>query len=501
MELKTSLKDYTESEFGALVDKIWAVDLPKQEHDQMINHFDQIAGHPQGADLLFYPDKRFGSNNSSMVVFHVRAWHQKQGVAAFKPEAISAVTHTSGPTNPWTRQLANGQKITADMAALGQIVETAFDAFAQCIRQSQSVPLEIFAQELRIRTLEQSQHGASKAVNRFKYQQMRIEFARNDAQRSLTYARSEQAQWQSVVHQINATYDDFITKLAVINQRHRELHAEAESILKSGQVHLVRARTLAGVSPAQSAHLMSASTASLDRHCDVLLHAGPPPLALSQQVDLKKAIRSTVAEMAWRDNSNESANGRERAAILQFEFPSRADTQVYGVSVPLIELLPLEGTDWQRLAASNGDIEAPFRMHSAVVTATPGTMFDGLREVEALTQVYVASTPKSLVTSGVRVRVRAARRGQQPDSFVFTGDGAASPTVQWVAPPGNLTVDPSVASQTRRLGFISSSRVPMLERVIGEEGTSFDDYIVVFPAESGFDPLYLMFGNRGEYPV
>lgn len=72
MELKASLKEYTASEFQTLVDKIWAVDLPKQEHDRLINHFDRIAGHPKGADLLFYPDDRFEWNDAYLVVHHVQ---------------------------------------------------------------------------------------------------------------------------------------------------------------------------------------------------------------------------------------------------------------------------------------------------------------------------------------------------------------------------------------------------------------------------------------------
>lgn len=59
MELKATLKEYTASEFQALVDRIWAVDLPKLDHDRLINQFDRIVGHPQGACLLFYADNRF----------------------------------------------------------------------------------------------------------------------------------------------------------------------------------------------------------------------------------------------------------------------------------------------------------------------------------------------------------------------------------------------------------------------------------------------------------
>lgn len=500
MELKASLKDYTASEFQALVDKIWAVDLPRQEHDRLIHHFDRIVGHPKGADLLFYPDDMFDSNNSYLVVHHVRTWHQKQGVAVFKPEAVPTAPRPSVPTSPVARNLAEVQKIAADVAVSDQVIETAFSAFAQGIQQSRSVPLEIPAQEFTIRTLEQAQHAVSMAVNKFEFHKMQVEFARNSAQRNLTYARSEQAQWQSIAHQINATYDRYITRLAAIKQRHRVLHDEAEVLLKALHGQLIHARTSKGAGPAQTTHMMTASTTFLDKRCDVLLEGGLTPLFLSQQVDLKKAIRSAVAEFTWRNNSGETAKGRERAAVLQFEFSSRADTQVYGVSVPLIELLPLEGQDWQTLAASKADIEVPFRMYSAVVPAKPGTMFKGLREVQTLSQVYLTSTPQSSVASGVRVR--AAQHGLQPHSFVFTIDGAAPVNIHWTVPALQEESVPPATVSARRLGFVYSLPVPILEAVTEKgEGTLFEDYIVVFPPDSGLEPLYVMFRSRHEYPV
>src|SRR5688572_5544992 len=83
MELKATLKDYTEPEFQALVDRIWAVDLPKPDHDRLINHFDRVVGHPKGADLLFYPpEDDTNTYLSGSVVYYVKDWYHKQGRAA-----------------------------------------------------------------------------------------------------------------------------------------------------------------------------------------------------------------------------------------------------------------------------------------------------------------------------------------------------------------------------------------------------------------------------------
>ncbi|MNL20355.1 S-type Pyocin [compost metagenome] len=127
-------------------------------------------------------------------------------------------------------------------------------------------------------------------------------------------------------------------------------------------------------------------------------------------------------------------------------------------------------------------------------------MFKGLREVQTLSQVYLTSTPKSPVAD--RVRVRAARRGLLPHSFVLTVDDAGPLTIHWTAPGlQDASISPAVV-EPRRLGFVYSSPVPTLESITPEaEGPSFDDYIVVFPADSGIEPLYVMFRSRHEYPV
>jgi hypothetical protein len=78
MELKAALKDYTEPEFQTLVNRIWAVDMPKRGHDQLINHFDRIVGHPEGADLLFYSKDEYNPNSPEGVVGHVKEWWQQQ---------------------------------------------------------------------------------------------------------------------------------------------------------------------------------------------------------------------------------------------------------------------------------------------------------------------------------------------------------------------------------------------------------------------------------------
>jgi hypothetical protein len=135
MELKSLLKEYTASEFQSLVRRIWAVDLPKRDHDRLINHFDRIVGHPKGADLLFYSDDEYISNSPELIVRHVRDWHHKHGVEAFKAESV-AVPSSAAPMSPVARSLAEVQKLAADVAVSEQAVGLAFGAFEQGIAHS-----------------------------------------------------------------------------------------------------------------------------------------------------------------------------------------------------------------------------------------------------------------------------------------------------------------------------------------------------------------------------
>ncbi|MVV49855.1 colicin immunity protein [Pseudomonas sp. PB120] len=499
MELKPTLKDFTASEFKALVERIWAVDLPRLDHNHLINHFDRIVGHPKGADLLFAPDETGMEHDPDTVVHHVRQWHREQGLAAFKddggslpppPVRMTAVQHS----------LTNVRKIALDVAVSEQAVDLAFSVFGQRVqhfRSVQGVSLDIYDQENNIRELERAQHDSYLSTRKFEFFKMHIEFTRKIAQGDLKYARSDLAQWQDIAHQINGTYDRYIARLAAINQRHRTLHDEAEALMIAAQQKLIGSQTLAGASPALTVCRLQALLAIVGNRPNLLLEDESSALEFSQQVDLQKAIRSAVAEFTWRNTSDEPADEKHRAAVLQFEFTSRADNKVFGLSVPLFELMPVEGQDWQSLAAERSEVLVPVRMGSAVVPAKPGSMFRGLREVQSLEQVHITSSRHNL--SAPRVRVRGAQSAEQPNSFSFTADGSAPITIEWSASTAVQTRVPDAPPPTHRVGFVYSSSIPPLELVTGSgEDVPIDDYIVVFPSETGLEPLYVVFGNRHE---
>lgn len=505
MELKATLKDYTEPEFQALVNRIWAVDLPKQNHDQLINHFDRIVGHPEGADLLFYSKDEYNMNSPEWVVGYVNEWWQGQGLAAFKGQ--SAAVRAPIPYVPLspaqmaqqraTLSLEGVQRIVAELATSEQAIEVSLGLLEQRIKHlhdQQVDEVKIIEREASLRALEGAEYEARKAAHQYGYWKSRVEFTKNTALRDMTDARSEQALWQSIAQQISATHERYARSLIATNQRLQRLQVQAEALLVLAQAQLVRQRHKEGVGPTQAPGLLVAYLA-FAKVCPSILLSG----ALSQPLNthwrsLQKSIRSAVAEFTWQITTQTEVHPGQYTGVLRFEYVSRAETEMYGLSVPLAELHPIEGQDWQRLATLRADVDVRFRMNSGTYAAPPGAMSRGLKQIQTLLQISITSTNDS------KVRVRPAVWNERLNAFTFTADGPAPLTVNWQAPVTPDSPPDLAPASEKRLGFLVSPPVPLLETFRDVQAIQFDDYVVVFPADSGLDPLYVMFRDRREYP-
>lgn len=205
-------------------------------------------------------------------------------------------------------------------------------------------------------------------------------------------------------------------------------------------------------------------------------------------------LRSAVAELTWQVASSEEAGSGPYAVVLRFGYRSRAETQMYGVSLPLAELMPVEGADWHALATAQGEVELPLRLFSGRYAVAPGTRSRGLSPVLELLQVAIAATPG-------RVRVRAAHWDAPRNAVRFTADGVGGDTLSWAVAKTQGDATGQASSTERRLGFVETPSVPLLEALGGEAQVAFDDYVVVFPADSGVAPLYVMLRNRHEFSI
>ncbi|WP_256579484.1 S-type pyocin domain-containing protein [Pseudomonas sp. B26(2017)] len=136
-------------------------------------------------------------------------------------------------------------------------------------------------------------------------------------------------------------------------------------------------------------------------------------------------------------------------------------------------------------------------MSSGTGTVPPGTLSLGIREIETVHQVALSPANTGTPSSGVRVRPAAWSVNTQ--TYSFTAEGVAPLTVSWVPSVADENSPKRTAFAYHRLEFLRSAAVPLLETFTESSTVVFDDYVVVFPAESGLDPVYVMFRNPLEF--
>ncbi|MFL6535390.1 MAG: bacteriocin immunity protein, partial [Pseudomonas sp.] len=358
MELKPKLQDYTESEFQTFVEKIWNADMRKETHDQLINHFDRIVGHPKGADLLFYPQDTMNRNSPAGVVHEVKHWHHKKNVIAFKGGVLPApvkpaptLSHAGHATARATQELAKARRMAGEIAAAEQKVESAFTLLGSAIQSlaQQSLHAASGDREKGIRHIEHAQHELLMAVRTFERDKMTVEFAKKWAQQNLARNQADNAIWQANLHQAIANHSHYVARLALISQRHAELHLKAETALDNAWEHLVRSRA-ADVGPA-----LFRVPAADNLECPKLLVSNAQPLVPLQRTALQKALRSAVAEFNWSLSDGAPEHSGQYAGVLSFRFASRAKAVRFGFCAALNELALID-PDWQVLAAQRGNV-------------------------------------------------------------------------------------------------------------------------------------------------
>jgi len=136
-------------------------------------------------------------------------------------------------------------------------------------------------------------------------------------------------------------------------------------------------------------------------------------------------------------------------------------------------------------------------MSTRTTTALDGRLFRGLKEIRRLFQIYI--TPGAGLPSG-KVRVRPAIWQQDSKGFRLTTDGPQPSAIDWTLPRGLVACVESAKSILDSAGFIRSPLVPVLESFDPVETVQFDDYVVVFPKDSGLDPVYVLLNDRRDCP-
>lgn len=95
------------------------------------------------------------------------------------------------------------------------------------------------------------------------------------------------------------------------------------------------------------------------------------------------------------------------------------------------------------------------------------------------------------------VRVRNVRYNAENNTYEFVRDGDSQPALIWtpVVNPGNssTSTSPTPPERTNPAGFPALPVLPELETYPEDVGDEPDDYILIFPIDSGWENQYVMF--------
>lgn len=83
MKLKDAISSYTEVEFINLINEIIEAKGTDDYQDELLEHFCKISQHPDGSDLIYYPETD-EDGTPERIVEIVKNWRESQGLSSFK---------------------------------------------------------------------------------------------------------------------------------------------------------------------------------------------------------------------------------------------------------------------------------------------------------------------------------------------------------------------------------------------------------------------------------
>jgi len=162
--------------------------------------------------------------------------------------------------------------------------------------------------------------------------------------------------------------------------------------------------------------------------------------------------------------------------------------QRYALNTPLSDLAP--ALDRELKAGTTATtVSLPYRISSRA-------------GVGGQSEVFVVKTDGKVVPS--QVRVIAATYDPQRKVYSATTADVPPRTLTWTPAvvPGNASTT-LPAEQTEAPVYTGATLAPLEIRIDSFPGVpdaSFDDYVIVFPADAGLPPIYTMFRDRREDP-
>lgn len=87
MELKNKLEHYTESEYLAVIERIFQGRFPSErQHDEFIENIVATSEHPNGTGVLYYPEEGVDDSPAG-VLAAIKTWRAANGKPGFKQES------------------------------------------------------------------------------------------------------------------------------------------------------------------------------------------------------------------------------------------------------------------------------------------------------------------------------------------------------------------------------------------------------------------------------
>ncbi|MEA5670336.1 S-type pyocin domain-containing protein [Pseudomonas sp. MH2] len=166
------------------------------------------------------------------------------------------------------------------------------------------------------------------------------------------------------------------------------------------------------------------------------------------------------------------------------ELPER-----YSLQTPLSDLIPQANTSLPTLDATTSEAEIPYR-------------FSSRTGAEGYSEIFAVKTDSNAIPS--KVRVLSASYDAQRNIYIAVTTDSPPRTMTWtpIVNPG----DPSTSlpnDLSPPTVYTGAELMPIEIRIDSYPGVadaSLDDYIIVFPADSGLPPIYTMFRDRREDP-
>jgi hypothetical protein len=516
MKLKDRLQDYTRSEFVTHIENIMKVDTSKNEHDGMIDHFDRVAGHPLGADLLIHPTPPddFNEYDAEYIVQLIEQWHNDNGLTTFINDQ-DPPQQPAGPRPPLTaqehalqgqsRHLAKVQALAAQVNDADIDTQSAFARVeAMLVATQTQTPLpgqqaEFSRLEGLLADFETARLEVSRCMQRYGALKLPIQFAK-DATRYFVGGHYDSTLQASLVQQITSTSEQHEVRQSALTEHNRNLDAQAHAVIAAVEADLIRLATLASMGPLMGPNQFISNVGYLDAMPQVLTPYADISTAFDPVLpELKRSINSAVSGLAWDAVREADETSALYASVLSFTLDRPGCGEPFAVSVPLSEIAPTEGKDWHLLAANGGYAHLSYRLTSGIAAPTGGKLFRGIREVTEVTDVRVVSTHSPGVES--RVAVLPAIWDADVEGYRVSRPGFPMNEVFWPGPLRSSSAPNPfpIRKRSTAVGYIAPTGVPVVQAIDGLEELTFDDCIVVFPMDSGIEPAYLMFKAASQY--